>query len=128
MVSFFLVSREQIARVDLVGDLFKFVFEAVGDDDVAALGELCEVVFDLKAIEVAAVGEGWFVYNDFYAFIAEIFNNILDSRRVEVGAIYLFFSAALAMAPNALRSWVLLVPLVYGKYTISTPLSLKYSS
>ena len=34
-----LVSREQIARVDLVGDFFEFVFETVGDDDVAVLGE-----------------------------------------------------------------------------------------
>ena len=66
-------------RVDLIGDLFEFVFEAVGDDDVAALGELCEVVFDLKAIEVAAVGEGWFVDDNFYAFAAEIFDNILDN-------------------------------------------------
>ncbi len=36
----------------------------VRDNDVAALGELCEVVFDLEVIEVAAVGEGWFVNNN----------------------------------------------------------------
>lgn len=55
---------------------FEFVFEAVGDDNVAALGELCEVVFDLEAIEVAAVGEGWFVDNNLYAFAAEILNDV----------------------------------------------------
>lgn len=31
--------------------------EAVGDNDVVTLGELREVVFDLEAIEVVAVGE-----------------------------------------------------------------------
>ena len=75
-----LISREQIARVDLIGDLFKFVFEEVGDDNIAALGELREVVYDLEAIEVAAVGEGWFVDNNLYSFAAKIFNCI-DSER-----------------------------------------------
>ena len=73
-----LVSREQIARVDLIGDLFEFVLEAVGDNDVAALGELCEVVFDLEAIEVAAVGEGWFVDDNFYAFAAKMLNRMMN--------------------------------------------------
>lgn len=49
---------------------------AVGDDDVVALEELREVVFDLEAIEVAAVSEGWFVDNNFYAFTAEILNGL----------------------------------------------------
>ena len=60
--------------------LFEFVFGTVGDDDVAALGELCEVVSDLEAIEVAAIGEGWFVDNNLYAFTAEIFNNVLGDE------------------------------------------------
>lgn len=42
------------------------------------LENFCEVVFGLEAIKVATVGEGWFVDNDFYAFAAKIFNNILN--------------------------------------------------
>ncbi len=74
-----LVSREQVARIDLVGNAPKLVFEAVGDDDIAALRELREVVYDLKAIKVATVGECWFVDDNLYAFAAEILNDILDS-------------------------------------------------
>ena len=73
-----LVSRKQIARVDFVGNLFGFAFEAVGDNDIAALGELREAVLGLEAIEIAAVGKGWFVDNNLYAFTAKIFNNILN--------------------------------------------------
>ena len=59
------------------------VFEAIGENDVAAFGELVEVVFDLEAI-IGFFFEGWFVDDNVGAFATKPFNNILDSGRAEV--------------------------------------------
>lgn len=39
-----LVSREQVTRIDLVGNAHELVFDVIGNDKIAALGELREVV------------------------------------------------------------------------------------
>ena len=78
-----LVTSKQVTGVDDVGEVAEFVFEAVSENDVATLGELIEIVFDLKAVEFG-VFESWFIDDNFGAFAAEELDDVLNSGRAEV--------------------------------------------
>src|SRR5512132_97937 len=77
------VVAEQVARVDLVGDVLQLLDEAVGHDDVAAALELVEVAHDLRAVE-PVVRELRLVDDDLDALGLDPLHDALDAARPEV--------------------------------------------
>ena len=79
-----LVAAEDVAGIDLGGDVAEGVVEAVGDDGLAAGLEGGEVVDDEAAEEGGAVGERGLVDDDLGALGLDALHDALDGGLAEV--------------------------------------------
>ena len=80
----FLVAAEKVAGIDLVFDIIEDGVIAVGDDGIALLFELREIIDNTAAKEHRSVGKCGLVDNDNGTFGLDTFHHTLDATLTEI--------------------------------------------